>query len=469
MTRALRIALALSVAFVFSLLFPSQASAQLEQAYQREVAFLEAERAALGKRLAQLEKESALKIEEAKAEVDQLQASALGISMQADRLTELLSDSERKVDNAAENAELVSSMLAQASATLEKGSISLPPVDKDDPAAELGQVKFVFENAMSLLSKQGQVRKTEGAFFRDSGERVEGTIVHVGQIASYGVSDSASGVLAPAGEGQLKLWPGVESAEVAQALASGTAPSRLKIFLYESLEKGVEKKKDKSAFDVVDEGGVIGWVIVACGLIALLLALMRGLLLLRAAANTTRLVERITPLVEKKELDSAIAICNKARSASGRVLKATLKNLHRERPALEDVITEAVLHEQATLDRFGSMIIVIAAVAPLLGLLGTVTGMIATFDIITEFGTGNPKLLSGGIAIALVTTELGLVVAIPALVLGNMLSGWAESIKDSIDKAALRITNIATGVQLSERPTTARPSDGTAPTEALPA
>jgi biopolymer transport protein ExbB len=84
---------------------------------------------------------------------------------------------------------------------------------------------------------------------------------------------------------------------------------------------------------------------------------------------------------------------------------------------------------------------VIAAVAPLLGLLGTVTGMIATFDIITEFGTGDPKLLSSGIAIALITTEVGLAVAIPALIFGNLLSGWAESIKDDMEKAALHVMN----------------------------
>ena len=92
-------------------------------------------------------------------------------------------------------------------------------------------------------------------------------------------------------------------------------------------------------------------------------------------------------------------------------------------------------------DRFGALIIVIAAVSPLLGLLGTVTGMIATFDVITEFGTGDPKLLSGGISIALVTTELGLIVAIPMLLFGNLLSGWAERIKDDMEQAALRVIN----------------------------
>ena len=84
----------------------------------------------------------------------------------------------------------------------------------------------------------------------------------------------------------------------------------------------------------------------------------------------------------------------------------------------------------------------IAAVSPLLGLLGTVTGMIQTFDVITEFGTSDPKLLSGGISTALVTTELGLIVAIPCLLLGNLLGGWADRIKDDMEKAALRTINL---------------------------
>ena len=88
---------------------------------------------------------------------------------------------------------------------------------------------------------------------------------------------------------------------------------------------------------------------------------------------------------------------------------------------------------------------VIASVAPLLGLLGTVTGMITTFDVITEFGTGDPKLLSGGISIALVTTELGLIVAIPALMLGSLLNAWARNIRRDIEHSALRATNAFLG------------------------
>jgi biopolymer transport protein ExbB len=134
------------------------------------------------------------------------------------------------------------------------------------------------------------------------------------------------------------------------------------------------------------------------------------------------------------------------------VVASAVRNLERHRAHIEDIVSEQILHESAHLNRFGAFIIVIAAVAPLLGLLGTVTGMISTFDIITEFGTGDPKLLSGGISIALVTTEVGLAVAIPALIFGNLLSGWAESIKDEMEKAALHVINLYTSHVAGKQP-----------------
>ncbi len=109
---------------------------------------------------------------------------------------------------------------------------------------------------------------------------------------------------------------------------------------------------------------------------------------------------------------------------------------------MEDIVHEAILQESRPLDRFGAIIMVTATASPLLGLLGTVTGMITTFDVITEFGTGDPKMLSGGISIALVTTELGLVVAIPALMLGTLLNAWARNIRRDMEHSALRIINI---------------------------
>ena len=150
-------------------------------------------------------------------------------------------------------------------------------------------------------------------------------------------------------------------------------------------------------------------------------------------------------MVGKGDVAGAIEHCRGFKNSTSRVISSALRNLDRDRDHLEDIISEAILHEREALNRFGALILAVAAVSPLLGLLGTVTGMISTFDVITKFGTGDPKMLSGGISTALVTTELGLVVAIPTLLFGTLLSGWAERIKDDMERAALHVTNLHVG------------------------
>ena len=122
-------------------------------------------------------------------------------------------------------------------------------------------------------------------------------------------------------------------------------------------------------------------------------------------------------------------------------MSAILGNLHRDYQALEDLVHEATLGVLPKIQKFSAAITVIAAVAPLMGLLGTVTGVMSTFDVITEHGTGDPKMLAGGISEALVTTELGLIVAIPTLLLGTMLMAVANRIESDLDKAALTVMN----------------------------
>ncbi|MBX3465782.1 MAG: MotA/TolQ/ExbB proton channel family protein [Planctomycetes bacterium] len=120
---------------------------------------------------------------------------------------------------------------------------------------------------------------------------------------------------------------------------------------------------------------------------------------------------------------------------------------------LESAASERMLQEGLRIERFEAALLVAAAVAPLLGLLGTVTGMISTFDVITVHGTGDPKLLAGGISEALITTQLGLSVAIPALLAGNLLTSWGEALRAGMERAALRVTLLT----LPPPPTPSRP------------
>lgn len=121
----------------------------------------------------------------------------------------------------------------------------------------------------------------------------------------------------------------------------------------------------------------------------------------------------------------------------GRVLSVYDKEKHRSVEALELRLLEVVVDEQSHLEKGLSMLKLLAALAPMLGLLGTVTGMIETFQVITQFGNGDPKVMAGGISMALITTVLGLVAAMPMLLAHNILSSQAESIRTILEKQGI--------------------------------
>jgi len=418
-------------------------STSIEDAYKKEFAFLETQKKELQKRLDVIEKEKQQKIGAAQKELSSLQNQLLALTVQADNLTEMLYAVDEEVETVVEHTDLLDNTVSQASLILKKRGITIPEYDDDkEKRAHYGeQLALVFDESIGVLMKLGKVRKEEGSFFLADGTKVKGTIVKVGSIASYGISDRGSGVLAPAGEGGLKIWE-KDSGATAKAVAAGSAPELLKMFIYESLDEDAEKKQKRTVVKFIQAGGVIAWVIVCMGSVALLMIILRAIFLWQSSRSMLSQLMKVGARVEKGDLDGAMKECKKNRGAISRVIASVLRNIDKEPEQLENNISESILHENAFLDRFGSIILVFAAVAPLLGLLGTVTGMISTFDVITEFGTGNPKMLSGGISEALITTELGLTVAIPTLLMGNLLSGWAEMIKRNMQKAALHILNL---------------------------
>ena len=415
---------------------PEQQQPSLEQAYQREYAFLQGQKRDLEQRLARLEESIEAEKSKLQSEIRSLESEVVEMRGRADRLDELVLESERAVEAARENSDVLASTFTQADFTLEDAWSS----DLGDRAPGAEDVRGLFDAALEYLDRSQRVWRESGEFFLADGTRVDGDIVHVGNIAAYGLSARGNGALAPAGDGELKIWD-AETAEDAEALAAGEMPDPIEMFLFESLNSEVEQKTAQGLVETVNSGGVIGWVIFFLGLVGAALVVLRIVFLQRAGASTDKLLDAVSGHVKRGDRTGALEALKRKQGSTARVLGATIRNLDRDREHVEDIVSESILHENSHLNRFGAVIMVIAAVSPLLGLLGTVTGMIATFDVITEFGTGDPKLLSGGISIALVTTELGLIVAIPLLLLGNLLSGWAERIKNDMEKAALRVIN----------------------------
>ncbi len=445
---------------------PASAAAQddaLERAYKKEFTYLEAQKQALTERLEAVERDGDRDVRAARAEVDRLQGRVLSVSLRADELEGELLDAERAAGAAGDDADLLATTLEQARDTLSKLDVTLDEVADDaaDPEAtalrRVQRLDEAFSAVFTTLDARQRVRAAEGDFFDASGAKTSGTIVRVGAVAAYGVSadGATAGALAPAGDGRLKLW-GQDAAASARALANGEAPETVGVFLYDSLEKNIEEKKEKTWREIVEAGGGVAWVIVYLGLAGLALVIIRLLTLSLAMFVGAGSVGRAAERVAAGDLDAALAAVDGARSPTGRVARAAVLGLMRPRDELEDVVAEALLAESPRLERFGSAIVVFAAVAPLLGLLGTVTGMISTFDIITEFGTGDPKMLSGGISEALITTQLGLIVAIPLILLGNMTNAMAMNVLTRLERGALHVIN-----QASPGAPIAAPADAT--------
>jgi len=410
---------------------------ELQRAYAKEFAFLKAQKEMLQKRLSDVKKEDAVRIAEAKKAVAQLQNAVLVKTQQSDRMNEQLFQTQQNAENVTDDKAMLESVVMQGESSLEPYGIKLD-IDKNDYPATVSRL---FGETLNLAEQLSSVRVEAGTFYLKDGTEKKGKLVKIGNIATYGVAGGTAGVLVPAGGNKLKLWDAPESAATALALSTKTMPATLNVFIYENTSKEVEDKAEKSTMDVIESGGMIGWVIVVLGLFALLLVVLRAFFLSGAGSKTMPVTKATLAELQSKGIEATLEFLKNKKGAAARVMKATVRNLGRDREHVEDIVAESIMHESERLDRFGSAIMVIAAVAPLLGLLGTVTGMIATFDVITEFGTGDPKLLSGGISIALVTTELGLIVAIPLLLLGNLLNGWAERIKDGMEQSALHLIN----------------------------
>jgi len=144
----------------------------------------------------------------------------------------------------------------------------------------------------------------------------------------------------------------------------------------------------------------------------------------------------------RHEWDKCISLCEQeGEKPVPRVLLAGVKNRDMGREELENVLQEAILNEIPNLERFLSTLGMLAAISPLLGLLGTVTGMINTFHSITYYGTGDPRMMSAGISEALITTMLGLSVAIPVMLCHTLLSRKVENMIAQMEKKAVAFVN----------------------------
>jgi biopolymer transport protein ExbB len=192
-------------------------------------------------------------------------------------------------------------------------------------------------------------------------------------------------------------------------------------------------------WELVKAGGYVMWPIILCSIAAAAIFVERLWTLQESRVLPKELTKKVMQWIETRDLNDKMIAALEQNSPLGKVIAVGLANRNRPRDVLVERVADTGRHVVHELERFLGMLGTIANIAPLLGLLGTVTGIIRAFNDITLRGTGDPRILSGGIAMALITTAAGLLVAIPAVVAYRYLRGRVEGLVVQMEKEAMQL------------------------------
>src|SRR6202521_210194 len=204
-------------------------------------------------------------------------------------------------------------------------------------------------------------------------------------------------------------------------------------------------------WEIVRAGGPLMWPIILCSITAAAIILERLWTLQDKRVLPQELPQRVWQLIEANQVNDKVIAALEHNSPLGKLLATGLANRHRPREILMERLEDTGRHVVYELERFLNTLGTIAGVSPLLGLLGTVTGIIKAFNAINAGGAGDPRMLSGGIAEALVATAAGLCVAIPSLVAYRYLRGRVDRIIIEMEKDAISLADALESAQATAR------------------
>lgn len=354
------------------------------------------------------------------------------------RLNEFVRDFEGRLDI----SELPLYQERTARAKLAENNANLDAEQKR--AAQIDVVAAALDRVTLQLGGQ----KFAGEALGPDGVLTSGTFVALGPTVFYANSDgSLAGLVETrlnAADPVVVPLPG-RNADGIFALAQDQPGS---LPLDATLGKALKMEKaSKSLLQTIDDGGAVGYVICGLGLAALLLTAFKSREILGFEVARPEQVDGILEELRRGSRAGAAKRAAEVSGVAGQMLAVGVEHVDEKRGVLEELMFEKILTARPTLERFLPFLAITAAASPLLGLLGTVVGMIQTFQLITLFGTGDAKSLSSGISVALITTAEGLIVAIPVLILHGALSRMAKHKLGLLEQLAVAFVNGATSLR----------------------
>jgi len=271
---------------------------------------------------------------------------------------------------------------------------------------------------------------------------VPGTFAFVGPEALFKTDTGVVGTVRTREGGVAVCYPVAEwTSSAANALFNGSAGS---IAADPSGGKALRLREiSGSIWQHIERGGVVAYAILAVGFLAVLIIIQKTIDAQRLALDSPEIVQRALSALRRGSKTDAEAAIEAMKGTTRQLFAAGLKHVGKPKHILEEHLFAHTLQLRLHFERRLPLLAVIATAAPLMGLLGTVMGMVKTFALITVFGTGNAGKLSGGISEVLVATELGLLVAIPALVAHGFLAHRIQKNLSLIDRYAIEFVTAA--------------------------
>lgn len=364
-----------------------------------------------------------------KRQVDQMEDQSDFIN---NRLNEFINEFEGRINIS--ELSLYQDSIKQGK--LAPNNTNLSPVEKRN--AQITVIKDALQRIDNLIGGH----QYEGAALNSEGVLKEGKFIIMGPTVYFSSKDGSTYGLV---ETQLNAadpvvidLPDSIAGNIASTVQSGAGSLPFDSTLGKALKVA---KAQKSLMGYVEDGGEVGYVIIALGVVGILLALFKCVQIIGFKVAMPRQIDEILSELDKGNTKAAQDKAQSIGGFAGEMLVAGVVNSDEKRGILEEMLFERILKARPYLESFLPFLAITAAAAPLLGLLGTVIGMIKTFQLITVFGTGDAKSLSSGISEALVTTALGLIVAIPTLILHGMLSRMAKRKLGLLEQGAVAFVN----------------------------
>jgi biopolymer transport protein ExbB len=280
------------------------------------------------------------------------------------------------------------------------------------------------------------------AVIAENGLQKDGNIALLGPIAYFSATDgSASGIalrnissnyptVSNIGDSHLKALNTLTSTSAGEVPIDTSMGNALKIM-----------ETEETVIEHIQKGGQVIYVILALAAAALFISIFKWFEINSVKRPKTGDLQNILNALNSGDDQKALSIAESIPGPFGELLVSGVKHADQDKELLEEILYERLLATQPKMERFLAFIALTAGAAPLLGLLGTVTGMIKTFKLITVFGTGDAKSLSSGISEALITTEYGLLVAIPALLFQALLSRKAKGTLGEMEQTSVAFVN----------------------------